>query len=444
MKRYFRFEEHQTNFKREILGGLTTFLSMAYILAVNPQVLSLAGVDGVSPDQKMDKGAIFVATALAAFVGCLFMGIIARYPIALAPGMGLNAFFAFTVVLTMGIPWQTGLTGVLFSGFIFAILTATGLRETIINAIPFEMKMAVSSGIGLFITFVGLQSSGIITNQDATLVTLGKLTEPHVLLAVFGIVITIILYAKKVPGAIFIGMVLTAIAGLITQQIAPPTGVIGKVPSIAPTFGAAFEAFQDPAQLFTVQFLIVILTFLFIDFFDTAGTIVAVASQAGFMKNNRLPRAGRALFSDSLATMVGAVFGTTTTTSYIESTSGVAVGARTGFASIITGFCFLLALFFSPLMAVVTPAVTTPALVVVGVLMASNLASISWKNFEVAVPAFVTIIMMPLSYSIATGIACGFIFYPITMVLTKRHREVHPIMYALLVIFILYFVFVHG
>lgn len=444
MKRYFRFEEHQTNFKREILGGLTTFLSMAYILAVNPQVLSLAGVDGVSPDQKMDKGAIFVATALAAFVGCLFMGIIARYPIALAPGMGLNAFFAFTVVLTMGIPWQTGLTGVLFSGFIFAILTATGLRETIINAIPFEMKMAVSSGIGLFITFVGLQSSGIITNQDATLVTLGKLTEPHVLLAVFGIVITIILYAKKVPGAIFIGMVLTAIAGLITQQIAPPTGVIGKVPSIAPTFGAAFEAFQDPAQLFTVQFLIVILTFLFIDFFDTAGTIVAVASQAGFMKNNRLPRAGRALFSDSLATMVGAVFGTTTTTSYIESTSGVAVGARTGFASIITGFCFLLALFFSPLMAVVTPAVTTPALVVVGVLMASSLASISWKNFEVAVPAFVTIIMMPLSYSIATGIACGFIFYPITMVLTKRHREVHPIMYALLVIFILYFVFVHG
>ncbi|MCO4340455.1 NCS2 family permease [Staphylococcus agnetis] len=444
MKRYFRFDEHQTNFKREILGGLTTFLSMAYILAVNPQVLSLAGVDGVPADQKMDQGAIFVATALAAFVGCLFMGIIARYPIALAPGMGLNAFFAFTVVLTMGIPWQTGLTGVLFSGFIFAVLTATGLRETIINAIPFEMKMAVSSGIGLFITFVGLQSSGIITNQDATLVTLGKLTEPHVLLAVFGIVITIVLYAKKVPGAIFIGMVITAIAGLITQKIAPPSGVIGKVPSIAPTFGAAFEAFQDPAQLFTVQFLIVILTFLFIDFFDTAGTIVAVASQAGFMKNNRLPRAGRALFSDSLATMVGAVFGTTTTTSYIESTSGVAVGARTGFASIVTGICFLLALFFSPLMAVVTPAVTTPALVVVGVLMASNLASISWKNFEVAVPAFVTIIMMPLSYSIATGIACGFIFYPITMVLTKRHREVHPIMYALLVIFILYFVFVHG
>lgn len=444
MKRYFRFDEYQTNYKREIFGGLTTFLSMAYILAVNPQILSLAGVEGISPDQKMDQGAIFVATCLAAFVGCLFMGLIARYPIALAPGMGLNAFFAFTVVLNMGIPWQVGLTGVFFSGFIFAILTATGLRETIINAIPFEMKVAVSAGIGLFITFVGLQSSGIIKNQDATLVTLGSITDPPVLLAVFGIIVTVVLYAKRIPGAIFIGMVITALVGLLTAQIAPPHAIVGKVPSIAPTFGAAFEAFQDPAQLFTIQFLIVILTFLFIDFFDTAGTIVAVASQAGFLKDNKLPRAGRALFSDSLATMVGSVFGTTTTTSYIESTAGVAVGARTGFASIITGVCFLLALFFSPLMAVVTSAVTTPALVVVGVLMASNLAEISWKKFEVAVPAFITVIMMPLSYSIATGIACGFIFYPITMLLTKRHKEVHPIMYGLMIIFILYFVFVHG
>lgn len=377
MKKYFRFDENQTSYRREILGGLTTFLSMAYILAVNPQILSLAGVEGVPDALKMDQGAVFVATALAAFVGCLFMGLIAKYPIALAPGMGLNAFFAFTVVLTMGIPWQTGLTGVFFSGLIFSILTVTGLRETIINAIPFEMKMAVSAGIGLFITFVGLQGSGIIKNEEATLVTLGKITDPGVLLAVFGIIITVVLYAKKIPGAIFIGMVATSIVGLLTQQIAPPNAIIGKVPSIAPTFGAAFESLQDPSQLFTIQFLIVILTFLFIDFFDTAGTIVAVASQAGMMKDNKLPRAGRALFSDSLATMVGAVFGTTTTTSYIESTSGVAVGARTGFASIVTGVCFLLALFFNPLMAVVTPAVTTPALVVVGVLMASNLAEIS-------------------------------------------------------------------
>ena len=444
MKKYFKFEKHKTNYKKEILGGLTTFLSMAYILAVNPQVLSLAGVKGVSENMKMDQGAIFVATALAAFVCSLFMGLIARYPIALAPGMGLNAFFAFTVVLTMGIPWQVGLTGVLFSGVVFAILTMTGLRETIINAIPYQMKMAVSAGIGLFITFVGLQSSGIITNNDSTLVTLGHITDGPVLLTIFGIIITVILYAVRVPGAIFIGMVLTSILGMLTGLIHTPSGIVGKVPSIEPTFGAAFEAFKDPGQLFTVQFLIVILTFLFIDFFDTAGTLVAVATQAGMMKNNKLPRAGRALFSDSLATIVGSIFGTTTTTSYIESTSGVAVGARTGFASVVTGFCFLLAIFFSPLMEVVTSAVTTPALVVVGVLMAANFAEIDWKKFEVAVPAFITIIMMPLSYSIATGIACGFIFYPITMLISKRHKEVHPIMYALMILFILYFVFVHG
>ena len=419
MKKYFQFDEYDTNYKKEIIGGITTFLSMAYILAVNPQVLSLAGVKGVSGDMKMDQGAIFVATALAAFVGSLFMGLIAKYPIALAPGMGLNAFFAFTVVLTMGIPWQIGLTGVLCSGIFFAILTATGLREIIINAIPYQMKMAVSAGIGLFITFVGLQSAGIIVKNDSTLVTLGHLTKGPVLLAIFGIAITIILYARKVPGSIFIGMII-------------------------PTFGAAFEAFKDPSQLFTIQFLIVILTFFFIDFFDTAGTLVAVATQAGIMKDNKLPRAGRALFADSLATIVGAIFGTTTTTSYIESTSGVAVGARTGFASIVTGICFLLALFFSPLIEIVTSAVTTPALVVVGILMAANFAEINWKKFEVAVPAFITIIMMPLSYSIATGIACGFIFYPITMLITKKHKEVHPIMYFLMVLFILYFVFVHG
>ena len=314
----------------------------------------------------------------------------------------------------------------------------------IINAIPYQMKMAVSAGIGLFITFVGLQSSGIITKNDSTLVTLGQLTDGAVLLAIFGIIITVILYALKVPGAIFIGMVITSIAGMITGQIHTPTSIVGKIPSIEPTFGAAFDAFKDPGQLFSVQFLIVILTFLFIDFFDTAGTLVAVATQAGIMKDNKLPRAGRALFSDSLATIVGAIFGTTTTTSYIESSSGVAVGARTGFASVVTGFCFLLAIFFSPLMAVVTSAVTTPALVVVGVLMAANFAEINWKQFEIAVPAFVTIIMMPLSYSIATGIACGFIFYPITMLITKKHKQIHPIMYVLMILFILYFVFVHG
>ena len=442
MKKYFQFDKHGTSYKNEILGGITTFLSMAYILAVNPQILSLAGVKGATSDMKMDQGAIFVATALAAFVGSLFMGLIAKYPIALAPGMGLNAFLLYSSI-NYGNSLASRINRCSILWYIFALLTVTGLREVIINAIPHQMKLAVSAGIGLFITFVGLQSSGIIIKSDSTLVKLGHLTEAPVLLAIFGIIVTVILYAMKIPGSIFIGMIVTAVAGMLTGQIHPPSGIIGEVPSIKPTFGAAFESFKDPGQLFTIQFLIVILTFLFIDFFDTAGTLVAVATQAGLMKDNKLPRAGRALFSDSLATIVGSVFGTTTTTSYIESTSGVAVGARTGFASIVTGICFLLALFFSPLIEVVTSAVTTPALVVVGVLMAANFADINWKQFEVAVPAFITIIMMPLSYSIATGIACGFIFYPITMIITKKYKEVHPIMYFLMALFILYFIFVH-
>lgn len=442
MRNYFKFDELGTNYKREILGGLTTFLSMAYILAVNPAMLSLAGVKGIPESMRMDAGAVFVATILASIVGCLFMGLIANYPIALAPGMGLNAFFAFTVVLQYNIPWQTGLTGVLFSGIFFALLTMTGLRETIINAIPFELKMAVSAGIGLFITFVGLKGAGIVQANEATLVSLGNLHDPHVLLAVAGIVLTIILMAKRIPGSIFIGMIITAIAGMLFGLIDAPKQIIGAVPSIEPTFGKAFDAFSNPSELLNWKFISVVLTFLFIDFFDTAGTLVAVATQAGLVKDNKLPRAGRSLFADSLATITGAIFGTSTTTSYIESSAGVAVGARTGFASVVTAICFALALFFSPLMSVVTSAVTAPALVIVGVLMVSNLNKIEWPKFEIAVPAFLTIIMMPLTYSIATGIACGFIFYPITMVMAKRHKEVHPIMYFMAVVFICYFAFV--
>ncbi|ATD31363.1 NCS2 family permease [Macrococcoides bohemicum] len=442
MRNYFKFDELGTNYKREILGGLTTFLSMAYILAVNPAMLSLAGVKGIPESMRMDAGAVFVATILASIVGCLFMGFIARYPIALAPGMGLNAFFAFTVVLQYNIPWQTGLTGVLFSGIFFALLTMTGLRETIINAIPFELKMAVSAGIGLFITFVGLKGAGIVQANEATLVSLGNLHDPHVLLAVAGIVLTIILMAKRIPGSIFIGMIITAIAGMLFGLIDAPKQIVGAVPSIEPTFGKAFDAFSNPSELLNWKFISIVLTFLFIDFFDTAGTLVAVATQAGLVKDNKLPRAGRSLFADSLATITGAIFGTSTTTSYIESSAGVAVGARTGFASVVTAICFALALFFSPLMSVVTSAVTAPALVIVGVLMVSNLNKIEWPKFEIAVPAFLTIIMMPLTYSIATGIACGFIFYPITMVMAKRHKEVHPIMYFMAVVFICYFAFV--
>jgi adenine/guanine/hypoxanthine permease len=441
MKKYFQFEELGTNYRREIIGGLTTFLSMAYILFVNPLTLSLASVPDFPNELRMDQGAVFTATALAAAIGSLLMGLIARYPIALAPGMGLNAFFAFTVVLTMGIPWQTALSGVLVSGLIFIVLTTSGLREKIINSIPEELKHAVGAGIGLFITFVGFQNAGIITNNDAVLVGLGNLKDGNALLAIFGVFITVIFMVKRINGGIFYGMILTAIMGMIFQLIDVPTQVVGAVPSLEPTFGAAF---QNLDQLLTLQMLIVILTFLFADFFDTAGTLVAVANQAGLIKENKLPRASKALFADSAATVIGSILGTSTTTSYIESSAGVAAGARTGFASVVTAALFLLALFFSPLLSIITAPVTAPALIIVGILMVSSLGKIDWNRFEMAVPAFLTIIAMPLTYSIATGIAIGFIFYPVTMIVKGKAKEIHPIMYGLFVIFILYFVFLAG
>ncbi|MDY0406619.1 NCS2 family permease [Virgibacillus sp. 179-BFC.A HS] len=441
MKKYFRFDEFGTNYKTEFMAGLTTFLAMAYILFVNPATLSLDGMDLGPGVDHMDKGAVFTATAVSAIIGTLLMGIVGKYPVALAPGVGLSAFFAYTVVLGYGIPWQTALAGVLVSGIIFIILSLSGLREKIINAIPEDLKMAVSAGIGLFITFIGFKNAGIIVGDEATLVSIGDLTSGPVLLAIFGLVVSFILLTIGIKGAIFYGMVLTAIAGMLTGQIEPPHGIggiVGHVPSLAPTFGQAFIHFSD---IFTLQMVVVILTFLFVDFFDTAGTLMAVANQAGLMKDNKLPRAGRALFADSAATVAGAVIGTSTTTSYVESTAGVGAGGRTGFTAIVTAGFFLLALFFSPLLSVVTPAVTSPALIIVGVLMASSLKHIAWENMEIAIPAFMTIISMPLTYSIATGIAAGFIFYPITMIVKGRGKEINGIMYLLFVIFILYFIF---
>ncbi|MFS0674460.1 NCS2 family permease [Ornithinibacillus sp. 179-J 7C1 HS] len=428
MKKFFQFEQLGTNFRTEFTAGLTTFLAMAYILFVNPDILSAAG---------MDQGAVFTATAIAAAIGTLLMGLLAKYPIALAPGMGLNAFFAFSVVIGMDIPWETALAGVLASGLIFIVLTLTGLRELVINAIPAELKKAVGAGIGLFIAFVGLQNAGIVVNDDSTLLAIGDVTSPAVLLAIFGLVISVILLAMRIKAGIFYGMVITAIVGLIFG-LAEFNGIVGSVPSLAPTFGEAFTHFGD---IFTIQMLVVILTFLFVDFFDTAGTLVAVSSQAGLMKDNKLPRAGKALFADSAATVVGAAVGTSTTTSYIESSSGVAVGGRSGFTSVVTAGFFLLALFFSPLLSIVTSAVTAPALIIVGVLMATALKDIDWNDFTIAVPAFLTVIMMPLTYSIATGIAIGFIFYPITMLVTGKAKQIHPVMYFLFVIFVLYFIF---
>lgn len=432
MDRYFGFKEHGTSYRQEMLAGLTTFLSMAYILFVNPYFLGEAG---------MDTGAVFTATALAAAIGTLIMGVYAKYPIALAPGMGLNAFFAFGVVLGMGIPWETALFGVFISGLIFILITVTKVRETIINAIPVELKYAAAAGIGLFIAFIGLKNAGIIVPYQATLVTLGDITHGAPLLAVFGLVVTVIFMVRGYKGGIFYGMLITAVVGVFTGIAPMPTGIVGAIPSIAPTFAAAFSI--DFSQVFTMSLLVVVLTFLFVDFFDTAGTLYAVANQAGFVKDNKLPRAGKALIADSSATSIGAILGTSTTTAYIESASGVAAGGRTGFTSVTTAFLFLIALFFSPLLVVftATPAVTAPALIIVGVLMASSLGLIDWKKLEIAVPAFFTVLTMPLTFSIAHGIALGFIFYPITMVAKGRAKEVHPLMYVLFFVFIAYFVF---
>lgn len=432
MDRYFGFKEHGTSYRQEIVAGVTTFLAMAYILFVNPLILSDAG---------MDSGAVFTATALAAAIGTLIMGVLAKYPIALAPGMGLNAFFAYGVVLGMGIPWETALFGVFISGLIFILITVTKIRETIINAIPAELKYAAAAGIGLFIAFIGLKNAGIIVESQATLVELGHITSGAPLLAVFGVVITVIFMVRGFKGGIFYGMLITAVVGIFTGIAPMPNGIIGAIPSLDPTFGELFRI--DFSEVFTVGLIVVILTFLFVDFFDTAGTLYAVANQAGFVKDNKLPRADKALLADSSATSIGAILGTSTTTAYIESSAGVAAGGRTGFTSVVTAVMFVLALFFSPLLVTFmnAPSVTAPALIIVGILMASSLSLIDWKKFEIAVPAFLTVLAMPLTFSIATGIAMGFIMYPITMVAKGRAKEVHPIMYVLFFVFIAYFVY---
>ncbi|AEF42687.1 NCS2 family permease [Hoyosella subflava] len=426
--RFFHITEQGTTFRTEVVAGTTTFLAMAYILFVNPQILGSAG---------MDVPAVFVATALAAALGSLVMGLWARYPIALAPGMGLNAFFAFTVVLGMGIPWETALAGTLVSGVLFFILAVTGVRGAIIRAIPLNLKFATGAGIGLFIAFIGLRNAEIVVPDEATTVTLGDLSRPETLLALFGVAVTAVFLIRGFKGGVFYGMILTAAAGMITGLISAPDAVVGSVPSLAPTFGVAFG---NLGELITAQMLVVVLTMLFVDFFDTSGTLIAVANQAGFLKNGELPRANRALMSDSVATMGGAVLGTSTTTSYIESSAGVSAGGRTGLTSVVTAGFFLLSLLFSPLLAVVTPEVTAPALIIVGVFMAKALGDIEWNKLEYAIPAFATVVAMPLTYSIANGIAFGLLLYPLLMVAKGRWRDVHPITYALFVVVIAHFI----
>lgn len=434
IKSYFKFSERNATVKAEFLGGFTTFLAMAYILFVNPDVLSATG---------MDFGAVFTVTALAAAIGTLIMGIYANYPVALAPGMGMNAFFAFSVVIGLGISWETALAGIFCSGILFLVLSMSGLREVIINAIPLSLKYAVGTGIGFFIAFIGFKNAGIIVANDDTLVSFTAFDNPELvkstLLAIGGLVTTIILYVRKIPGAIFLGMLITAVVGVLIGEIALPTQVLATPPSIEPTFGKLFTPLTDPST-YNMTFLVVVITFLFVDFFDTAGTLIAVGTQAGLLDDEgKLKGSQKALLADSGATVIGSVLGTSSTTAYIESLTGVKSGARTGLASVFTAGFFLLALFFSPLLSVVTSAVTAPALIMVGALMISSFGKIDWDDIAITIPSFTTVIIMTLAYSIADGLAAGFILYTIIMIATNRAKEVHPIMYILSVLFVAYF-----
>ncbi|MDD6794159.1 MAG: NCS2 family permease [Clostridiaceae bacterium] len=428
LSNYFRFKEKGASLKGEIIGGLTTFLTMAYALFLIPNVLKEAG---------MPEESVFVATALAAAIGTLIMGIFANFPMGLAPGVGLNAFFAYSVCLGMGIPWQTALSGVLVSGVIFLLISITGLREIIIKAIPTNLKYAVSAGIGLFIAFIGFKNAGIVVGSEATFVALGNLRDPEVLLALFGLVTIAILMVRGSKIAIFIGMVLTAAVGMIFGLIDMPTSVVSMPPSMAPTFGVALENID---KVLNPQMILVVFTFIFMDFFDTAGTLVAVGSKVGLIKKDgSVENGSKALLADSVATCVGSVFGTTNTTSYVESLSGASVGAKTGFSSVVVGIGFLVSLFFSPLLTVITNAVTAPALIIVGSLMCSNFKDIEWDKSEIAISSFLTIILMPLTYSIGEGIAFGFLSYVILMIAKGNFKKVHPVMYVLGALFIVYF-----
>ena len=414
LERTFHFKELKTNTKRETVAGLTTFVSMAYILFVNANILGEAG---------MDKGAVFTATALSAIIGCTLMAFLANYPIGIAPGLGDNAFFTYSVVLTMGIPWQTAMAGVVVASVIFTLLSLFKIREIVIDAIPHDLKLAMAAGIGIFIAFVGLKGGGIVVASKSSLVELGSLTVPTTWLTIFGFFVTALLMARRVPGSIFIGILATTLLGLVT----------GSIPSLAPTFGVGLA---NLGNINTPQMLAVIIVLLLVTFFDTAGTLVGLAQQAGLMKNDKMPRIGRALMADSFSMLAGSVMGTTPTAAYVESSAGIAVGGRTGFTSLVIAGMFGLSLFFSPLLSVVTTEVTAPALIIVGSLMAQSMRFINWEKFEIALPAFLTIIAMPLTSNISYGIAFGFLVYPITMIAAGRRKELNPVVIVLFFIFI--------
>lgn len=425
LEKLFQFSKNGTNARTEIIAGVTTFMTMAYILAVNPLILSNAG---------MDRDAVFTATALSSFVAIMIMAFYANLPIALAPGMGLNAFFAYTVVIQMGYSWEMAITAVFIEGIIFILMTMFKIREAIINSIPMNLKHAISVGIGLYIALIGLSSAGVIIKNDTTIVSLGNLANPNVLLTLAGIVITGILLTFRIKGALITGIIITALIGIpfgITQL--PEKSLVSLPPSLQPVF---FKF--DFSRIFSADMLVVIFTFLFIDVFDTVGTLIGVCSKADLLdEKGNIPHVRQALFADAVGTTAGAILGTSTVTSYIESATGIQAGGRTGFTAFVTGLLFLISLFLSPLFLMVPAAATTPALVLVGLFMISPIQKIDLEDFSESLPVFLTIIIMPLAYSISEGIVFGMTSYVLIKVLTGKWQAVSIVMYILVIFFVI-------
>lgn len=425
LKKVFGYDPRETNTRTEIMAGVTTFLTMAYILAVNPNILGETG---------MDKGALFTTTVVMSALATILMGVYAKLPLALAPGMGLNAFFAYTVCMVMGYSWQFALTAVFLEGLVFILLTVTNLREKIVDVLPNALKNSISAGIGLYIAFIGLKSAGIIVNNDATLVALGSLTSGSALLGVIGIVITSVLLVKNIKGALLSGILVTTIIG-IPLGVTKFDGVFSIPPSIEPIF-CKFEW----SHIFTKDMLVIVFTFLFVDLFDCIGTVIGVTTRAGMVKDGKIPRLKEVFMVDSVATTAGAVMGTSTVAVYVESAAGVNEGGRSGLTAFVTGCCFLVALFFAPLFLAIPAAATAPVLVLVGLMMMSSVLKVNFNDYSEAIPAFVCIIFMPLSYSISDGIVLGHLSYILINMLSGNFKKVKIGMYILGAFFLMKFI----
>jgi len=427
LKKIFGFDPASMTIKKEVMGGITTFLTMAYILAVNPSILGDAG---------MDTGAVFTATVVSAIVATIVMAIYAKLPFSLAPGMGLNAFFAYTIVLTMGYTWQFALTAVFLEGIVFILLTVTGLRQKIVDSMPLLLRRSISPGIGLFIAFIGLKNAGIVANSDATLVSLGDLHSPAVLLACFGILLSAVLLVRKVTGALLIGILVTTVVG-IPLGVTNFDTIISTPPSLAPVF-CKFEW----SSIASIDMAICVLTFLFIDMFDTIGTLIGVSNRAGMVdEKGNIPRLNKAFMADAVGTTVGAVLGTSTVTTYVESASGVNVGGRSGLTAFSTAICFAVALFLAPLFLSIPAEATAPALVLVGVMMMHDIRKVDFSDYVTAIPCFITITFMPLTYSISDGILMGLISWVLIHICSCRFKGLNIGMIILALLFILKYAF---